>query len=120
LLLPVHTYGRILSEEEKGRKRLFLFTAQHIEKANPDQVFSESRSGTIAHKNKKRITAGTQCVRYLMGSPGKKYTNTFLKFLGTFFFNRRETLFPSNGGLSALKGVQSPLFGGEKGLPPFF
>jgi hypothetical protein len=55
LLPPVHTYGGIHSEEKKGRKILFLFTAQQIEKANLDQVFSESRSGTIAHKNKKEL-----------------------------------------------------------------
>jgi hypothetical protein len=59
LLLPIHTYGGIRSEEEKGRKSLFLFTAQEIVKANLDQVLSKSRSGMIAHKNKKRITAVT-------------------------------------------------------------
>jgi hypothetical protein len=31
LLPPIHTYGGIRSEEEKGRKSLFLFTAQQIE-----------------------------------------------------------------------------------------
>jgi hypothetical protein len=30
--------------------------------ANLDRVFSEFRSGTIAHKNKKTITADTQCI----------------------------------------------------------
>jgi hypothetical protein len=60
LLPPVHTYGGIRPEEEKERKSLFLFTAQQIEKSKSGQVFSESRSGTIAHKNKRRITAVTQ------------------------------------------------------------
>jgi hypothetical protein len=34
--------------------------AQLLRKTNLDPIFSKSRSGTIAHKNKKRITAGTQ------------------------------------------------------------
>jgi hypothetical protein len=59
LLPPVHTYGGIRSEEGKGRKSLFLFTAQQIEKSKLDQVFSESRSGMIAHKKKKRVMAVT-------------------------------------------------------------
>ncbi len=42
------TYRREIVSAEKG---IFLFTAQQIEKPNLDQVFSESRSGTIAHKN---------------------------------------------------------------------
>jgi hypothetical protein len=33
-----------------------------LKKANLDQVFSKSRSGTIAHKNKKRITTVTHSV----------------------------------------------------------
>jgi hypothetical protein len=56
LILPVHTYGGIHSEERKGRKSLFLFTAQLLRKTNLDPIFSKSESGTIAHKNKKRIT----------------------------------------------------------------
>jgi hypothetical protein len=61
LLPPIHTYGGIHSEERKGRKSLFLFAAQLLRKTNLDPIFSKSRSGTIAHKNKKRITAGTHC-----------------------------------------------------------
>jgi hypothetical protein len=61
--LPIFQSGStcrgIQTEERKGRKSLFLFTAQLLRKTNLDPVFSESRSGTIAHKNKKRITAGT-------------------------------------------------------------
>ncbi len=34
--------------------------AQLLRKTNLDLIFSESKSGTIAHKNKKRIMAGTQ------------------------------------------------------------
>jgi hypothetical protein len=60
LLPPVHTYRGIHSEERKGRKSLFLFTAQLLRNTNLDPIFSESRSGMITHKNKKRITAGTQ------------------------------------------------------------
>ena len=33
--------------------------AQLLRKTNLAKIFSESRSGTIAHKNKKRITAVT-------------------------------------------------------------
>jgi hypothetical protein len=33
LLLPIHTYGGIRPEEEKGRKSQFLFSAQQIEKS---------------------------------------------------------------------------------------
>jgi hypothetical protein len=60
IVTAVHTYGGIHSEERKGTKSLFLFTAQLLRKTNLDPIFSESRSGMIAHKNKKRITAGTQ------------------------------------------------------------
>ena len=31
-----------------------------LRKTNPAEIFSEARSGMIAHKNKKRIAAGTQ------------------------------------------------------------
>jgi len=54
------TCGGIPPDERKGRKSLFLFTAQLLRKTNLAEIFSEARSGTIAHKNKKRITAGTQ------------------------------------------------------------
>jgi len=50
----------IHSKKRKGRKSLFLFTAQLLRKTNLAEIFSKSRSGTIAHKNQKRITAGTQ------------------------------------------------------------
>jgi hypothetical protein len=36
-----------------------------LKKAHLDQNFSEARSGTIAHKNKKRITAVTHYELYL-------------------------------------------------------
>jgi hypothetical protein len=51
--------GGIHSEKRKGRKSQFLFTAQLLRKTNLAEIFSEARSGTIAHKNKKRITAVT-------------------------------------------------------------
>jgi hypothetical protein len=63
LLPPIHTCGGIRSEERKGGKSLFLFTAQLLRKTNLDPIFSESRSGTIAHKNQKRITSDTQSER---------------------------------------------------------
>jgi hypothetical protein len=44
---------------KKRHKSLFLFTAQLLRKTNLDPIFSKSRSGMIAHKNKNRITAGT-------------------------------------------------------------
>jgi hypothetical protein len=50
--------GEIHSEKRKGRKSQFLFTAQLLRKMNLAEIFSEARSGTIAHK-KKRITAVT-------------------------------------------------------------
>ncbi len=57
---PFWSYGGIDREERKHRKVLFLFKArQQIEKTNLDRAFAESRSGMIAHKNQKRITAGT-------------------------------------------------------------
>jgi len=55
------TCGGIPTDERKGRKSLFLFTAQLLRKTNLAEIFSEARSGTIARKNKKRITAGTHC-----------------------------------------------------------
>jgi hypothetical protein len=44
---------------KKKQKSLFLYTAQLLRKTDLADIFSESRSGTIAHKNKKRITAVT-------------------------------------------------------------
>jgi hypothetical protein len=55
------TCGGIHSEKKKRQKSQFLFTAQLLRKTNLAEIFSEARSGTIAHKNKKRITAVTQC-----------------------------------------------------------
>jgi len=50
-----------IQKKRKGRKSQFLFTAQLSRKTNLAEIFSESRSGTMAHKNKKRITAVTHC-----------------------------------------------------------
>jgi hypothetical protein len=47
------TYGGIPSEEEKGRKVYFYLWHNKLKKTNLDRVFSKSRSGMIAHKNKK-------------------------------------------------------------------
>jgi hypothetical protein len=46
-------------KKKKAEKVYFYFWHNKLKKANLDQVFSKSRSGTIAHKNKKRITAVT-------------------------------------------------------------
>jgi len=56
------TCGGIHTEKRKGRKSLILFTVQLLTKTNLAEIFSEARSGTIAHKNKKRITAGSHPV----------------------------------------------------------
>ncbi len=45
----------IHSNEKKSGKGLFLFTAQELQHT---RIFSNARSGTIANKNQKRITAG--------------------------------------------------------------
>jgi hypothetical protein len=47
------TCGGIHSEKRKGRKSQFLFMAQLLRKTNLAEIFSEARSGTIAHKTKK-------------------------------------------------------------------
>ena len=49
------TCGGIHSEKRKGRKSQFLFTAQLLRKTNLAEIFSEARSGTIAHKTKKEL-----------------------------------------------------------------
>jgi hypothetical protein len=57
--LAGHTYGGIPSDERKGRKSLLLFTAQKLNNTFQTGTSSEFKSGTIAHKNKKIITAVT-------------------------------------------------------------
>jgi hypothetical protein len=58
---PFSSYGGINREERKHRKFYFLFKAQQIEKSESGPSFWRGfRSGMIAHKNLKRITAGTQ------------------------------------------------------------
>ncbi len=52
--------------------------AQLLRKTNLADIFSEARSGTIAHKNKKRITAVTHCLGTVDGiikknMPGKLF-----------------------------------------------
>jgi hypothetical protein len=58
--------GRIPTDKRKDRKNLFLCTAQLLRKTNLTEIFSEARSGTIAHKNQNRITAGPQCLSSLI------------------------------------------------------
>jgi len=43
----------------KAEKVYFYIYGTTFRKTNLAEIFSEARSGTIAHKNKKRITAGT-------------------------------------------------------------
>jgi hypothetical protein len=57
---PVWKHMRRNPYRKKDRNSQFLFTAQLLRKTNLAEIFSEARSGTIAHKNKKRITAVTQ------------------------------------------------------------
>jgi hypothetical protein len=47
-------------KKEKAEKVYFYLQQQLLRKTNLDPIFSESRFGTMTHKNKKRITAGTQ------------------------------------------------------------
>ncbi len=49
-----------IKKKEKAEKVYFYLRHKKLNIANLDQIFSESRSGTIAHKNQKRIMAGTQ------------------------------------------------------------
>jgi len=49
------TCGGIPTDERNGRNSLFLFTAQLFRKMNLAEIFSEARSGTIAHQNKKEL-----------------------------------------------------------------
>jgi hypothetical protein len=56
--LATLTEESFLKKEKAGQ--VFLFTAQELKKAVQIQISSKSRSGMIAHKNQKRITAGTQ------------------------------------------------------------
>jgi hypothetical protein len=47
-------------KKEKAEKLYFYLWQQLLRKTNLDPILSESRFGMIAHKSKKRITAGTQ------------------------------------------------------------
>jgi hypothetical protein len=53
-----HLRRNLVRRKKRQKKSIFIY-AQILRKTNLDPIFSESRSGTIAHKNKKRITAGT-------------------------------------------------------------
>jgi hypothetical protein len=59
------TCGGIHSEK-KGRKSQFLFTAQLLGKWNLFRDFQRVQIYSIAHKNQKRITAGTHLGHSLM------------------------------------------------------
>jgi hypothetical protein len=64
-IAPSYYFGSILflaealaeesiQKKEQAEPSQFLFTAQLSRKTNLAEIFSEARSGTIAHKNKKR------------------------------------------------------------------
>ena len=58
--VPFHIQRNPFGIKQKQKKSI-LFTAQLLRKTNLAEIFSDARLGTIAHKNKKRITAVTQC-----------------------------------------------------------
>jgi hypothetical protein len=70
-------------KKEKAEKVYFYFRQQLLRKTNLDPIFSESRFGTIAHKNKRRIMAGTQ----YSGRNGHK---KILVGVTTFFPNEKR------------------------------
>jgi hypothetical protein len=51
----------LVTNKSQAKECNLLFTAQRLRKTNLADIFSEARSGTIAHKNKKRITAVAHC-----------------------------------------------------------
>ena len=55
-----------VQKKNKAEKVFFYLLHNKLEKANLDEVFSKSRSGTIAHKNKIRITAVTHSLLFLI------------------------------------------------------
>jgi hypothetical protein len=54
-----HT-GESVQMKKNTEKFYFYLRHNKSNQANLDRVFSESRSGTIAHKNQKKIMAGSQ------------------------------------------------------------
>ncbi len=59
----VHTYERIsILRTKRNTKAQFYLRHKNSNEANLEQLFSNSRSGTITSKNQKRITAGTHFV----------------------------------------------------------
>ena len=63
----LHTEFNKESVENLGKYGKVCFYLRHkkIEQADLDQIFSESKFLTIAHKNQKRITAATHYLRVL-------------------------------------------------------
>jgi hypothetical protein len=76
-----------IQKKRKGRKSQFLFTAQLSRKTNLAEIFSESRSGTIAHKNKKRITAVTHFGAYFTE---QYFTGFYTYFLLSFTIHNQH------------------------------
>jgi hypothetical protein len=50
-----HLRGNPYRRRKRWKKSIFNLRHNELKKANLDQVFSKSRSGTIAHKNKKEL-----------------------------------------------------------------
>ena len=67
LLRNAHEFPRSHPEEV-----YFYLRHKKIEQADLDQIFSESKYWTIAHKNQKRITAVTQFSLSNLFFPAKK------------------------------------------------
>jgi hypothetical protein len=57
--------------KKKRQKKSIFVMAQLSRKTNLAEIFSESRSGTIAHKNKKRIMAVTHLLLQCATRPGR-------------------------------------------------
>ena len=74
LLRNAHEFPR-----SRPEKVCFYLRHKKTKEANLDQIFSESKSGTIAHKNQKRITAATH------------YELKFKKVLVGSFFGDAQT-----------------------------
>jgi hypothetical protein len=59
---PVWKHMRRNPYRKKKRQKKSIYIYGLLRKTNLAEIFSEARSGTITHKNKKRITAVTQSV----------------------------------------------------------
>jgi hypothetical protein len=63
-------------KKEKAEKFYFYLRQQLLRKLNLNPIFSKSRFGTIANKNKKRIMAGTQYIREKIRGKSNEYVGS--------------------------------------------